>query len=248
MRGFSPSPSRLAVLTSKYWRTNGVRLTVAFLDRPEKALRQRILEHMNAWSKTANVRFTESNTDPQVRISRQGGDNGGYWSYVGTDILSIAPEEPTMNLEGFTARTLDSEFHRVVRHETGHTLGMPHEHMRRALVNKIDVRKAIKYFRDSQGWSADEVRVQVLTPIEESSLWGTDPDPDSIMCYQIPGAITKDGRPIVGGADIDAMDYQFAARVYPKPASPSAALPTATRLFSSVKPSSESGPGARRSR
>ena len=36
------------------------------------------------------------------------------------------------------------------------------------------------------------------------------------MCYQIPGTITKDGKPIVGGKDIDALDYQFARRLYPK--------------------------------
>ena len=47
-----------------------------------------------------NVTFTESRTNPQVRIARVPDD--GYWSYVGTDILSIPADEPTMNLEGFT--------------------------------------------------------------------------------------------------------------------------------------------------
>ena len=111
----------------------------------------------------------------------------------------------------------ESEFHRVVRHETGHTLGFPHEHMRRALVKKIDAAKAIKYFGKTQGWSPAEVRQQVLTPLEESSLLGTPKaDPHSIMCYQIPGFLTKDGKPIVGGKDIDASDAQFAESVYPK--------------------------------
>ena len=66
--------------------------------------------------------------------------------------------------------TPESEFHRVVRHETGHTLGFPHEHMRRELVDKIDRRKAIAFFEETQGWSEQEVIQQVLTPIEESSL------------------------------------------------------------------------------
>src|SRR5262249_30209520 len=147
-----------------------------------------------------------------------GGDEGGYWSYLGTDILSIERDEPTMNLEAFTMRTPDSEFYRVVRHETGHTLGCPHEHMRRALVARIDPAKAYAYFRDTQGWSQTETRQQVLTPLAESSLLGTeDADPKSIMCYQIPGAITKDRRPILGGRDIDRWDYAFMARIYPKP-------------------------------
>jgi hypothetical protein len=37
------------------------------------------------------------------------------------------------------------------------------------------------------------------------------------MCYQIPGSITKDGKPITGGVDIDKSDYAFAAKIYHKP-------------------------------
>ena len=39
---------------------------------------------------------------------------------------------------------------------------------------------------------------------------------NSIMCYQIPGSITKDGKPIVGGLDIDPIDFAFAGSIYPK--------------------------------
>jgi hypothetical protein len=39
------------------------------------------------------------------------------------------------------------------------------------------------------------------------------------MCYQIPGEITKDGEPIAGGVDIDALDYALAAKLYPSSAS-----------------------------
>lgn len=219
MPGFEPRPDRIAVLTTKYWHTGGVKLSVGFLDNPPADLRARILLHMNAWSKTANVNFVETKTNPQVRIARAGGEQGGYWSYLGTDVLSIPANEATMNLEGFTMDTPESEFHRVVRHETGHTMGFPHEHMRKELVEKIDPDKAIAFFGATQGWSPDEVRQQVLTPIEESSLWGTaHADPKSIMCYQIPGKITKDGKPILGGTDIDKKDFAFAAKIYHKPA------------------------------
>jgi hypothetical protein len=205
----------ISVITTKFWHTNGVRLTVGFLDNPPKNLRKRIISHMNAWDKTAKVKFTETDTDPQVRIART--ENDGYWSYLGTDILLIDADKPTMNLESFTMQTPDSEFHRVVRHETGHTIGCPHEHMRRELVKKIDPQKAIDFYGATQGWSEAEVRQQVLTPIEESSLWGTlHTDPDSIMSYQVPGSITKDGEPIAGGLDIDDQDFEFMAKVYPK--------------------------------
>ena len=223
MRDFNPTPERIAVVTTKYWGMTGVRLTVSFVDNPPAALRKRILLHMNAWGATANVKFVETKTDPQVRIAREGGENGGYWSYLGTDILHIPKNEQTMNLEAFSMSTPESEYRRVVRHETGHTLGFPHEHMRKVLVDKIDPDKAIAYFGRTQGWSEEEVRQQVLTPLEESSLLGTKADPRSIMCYQIPGELTKDGKPIIGGKDIDASDAGFAAKIYPKRGAPAKA-------------------------
>jgi hypothetical protein len=121
-----------------------------------------------------------------------------------------------MNLEAFTMQTEDSEFYRVVRHETGHTLGFVHEHMRRELVKKIDRKKAIAFFLREDGWDEQETIDQVLTPIEDATIKGTTADPKSIMCYQIPGEITKDGKPIIGGLDIDESDYAFSATIYPK--------------------------------
>lgn len=219
MPGFVDSPLRAAVRISRYWGTRGVHLTVGFLDNPTKELQKKILLHMNAWNKTANVHFSIAKTDPQVRIARIENDpqNDGYWSYVGTEINEIAPGDPTMNLEGFTIKTPDSEFRRVVRHETGHTMGFEHEHMRQQLVQRIDVQKAIAFYAADQHWDEAETRNQVLTPIEASSIRGTaHADPHSIMCYEVPGTITKDGKPIVGGLDIDAMDYAFAELIYPK--------------------------------
>ena len=94
-----------------------------------------------------------------------------------------------MNLDSFTMNTPDSEFHRVVRHETGHTLGFPHEHMRKAIIDRIDREKAIKEFMRTQGWSRQEVIEQVLTPFETSALKATAvTDENSIMCYDFPAA------------------------------------------------------------
>lgn len=134
-----------------------------------------------------------------------------------------------MNLQGFTMNTPDSEFYWVVRHETGHTLGCPHEHMRPDLVALIDEAKAIAYYGRTDGWSADQVRAQVLTPLDPASIWGTTAsDRLSIMCYQIPGSITKSGQPILGGTDIDQIDYDFMAQVYPKAVAGQAGATAAT--------------------
>src|SRR3954462_11635761 len=97
MPGSEPTPERIAVVTTKYWRTNGVRLTVGFLDNPPADLRARILAHMNAWSSWCNARFVESSVNPQVRIARLDSPpaDAGYWSNLGTDILGVPAGRPT---------------------------------------------------------------------------------------------------------------------------------------------------------
>jgi hypothetical protein len=211
---YTPTVEHIAAMTTKYWQSGSVSLTVSFLDISDETLRAKILSHMNAWNQSSNVNFTEADSGGQVRIATVAGS--GHWSYIGTDIYSIAADQATMNLDSFTLDTPDSEYLRVVRHETGHTMGFVHEHVRQELVNLIDPQKAYDYFLQTQGWDKTMVDQQVLTPIEESSLTGTEPaDENSIMCYQLPGSITKDGNPIIGGLDIDQTDYAFAAKLYP---------------------------------
>jgi hypothetical protein len=223
--GIVLDPLRIAVLTSKYWGPQARRFTVSFMETTPADLRRRIVGHMNAWNKTSGMSFVETGSNGDVRISRGG---GGYWSYLGTDILHIPKNRQTMNLEGFTMNTPESEYKRVVRHETGHTLGFPHEHMRKALVARIDPQRAYDFFLQNYGWDKATVDQQVLTPLNERSLMSTPPDQTSIMCYQLPGSITRDGKPILGGNDINANDYAFAAKIYRK---------TALSLSSHAKPS-----------
>ena len=228
--------SRLALDITKYWGKQPRKLTVGFIDGESAPLRKRILGHMNAWSSSICIKFVASSQDPQVRIARytreEAPDWEGYWSLVGTDILTAAPDEPTMNLEGFTMKTSEAEFRRVVRHEAGHTLGFEHEHMRREIIARLHRERTIAYFMRTQGWKRKEVIDQVLRPLEEASIIGSDPaDPTSIMCYEMPAEITKDGVEIIGGTDITAADRRFAAEVYPptaskrSPAEPAAAAP-----------------------
>ncbi|MCB1553525.1 MAG: CHAT domain-containing protein, partial [Xanthomonadales bacterium] len=211
---------RLVLSVGHRWPESGIELAVQFLDDPPATLRRRILSHMNAWSAHAHVRFRETRDLGQVRIARLEApdDRAGYWSYLGTEILAIEDDAPTMNLQGFTAHTADAELCRVVRHETGHTLGFEHEHLRAAMIARIDRRKAIAWFDREYGWTAEETVAQVLTPLTRASVLGTrESDPKSIMCYEIPAAITKDGRRIVGGRDISRRDAAFAASIYPGP-------------------------------
>ena len=168
-------PLSMAVLTGKYWGPSPRTLTVSFMESTPSDLRARIVSHLNAWTRTGCITFAQTQGTGQVRISR---GPGGYWSYLGTDVLLIPQNRPTMNLQSFTMNTAESEFKRVIRHEAGHTLGAPHEHMRKELVARIDRQKAYDYFRRTQGWSKQQVDQQVLTPLDDRSIFAHAHGPD----------------------------------------------------------------------
>lgn len=216
------TPLHIASLTSAYWGAKPRTLSVSFMESTSNALASKILQCANMWN--CSVKFALTSGQGDVRISR---GPGGYWSYLGTGILSIPRGQQTMNLEGFTVNSPDSEFLRVVCHEVGHTLSFVHEHMRKELVALIDPTKAIPYFERTQGWSEQEIYDQVLTPLDDRTLMETPPDQTSIMCYQIEGSVTYSGQPIIGGTQITANDAAFAQKLYPVATTPTV-TPTPT--------------------
>lgn len=217
------TPEAISVLTTKWWGAKGVHRTVSFIEKTVPELQQKILHYMNLWNARGNVNivyalFGGTNwQEADVRISR---GSGGYYSYLGTDTAHVQTSQQTMNLEAFVLKTPESEYNRVIPHETFHDCGGPHEHMRKALVERLNKAATIQYFSRTQGWSAQEVMQQVLTPLDEESLMGTPADQDSVMCYQIPAECTNDGQPIRGGNGINETDYAFAAKIYPGSVTP----------------------------
>jgi hypothetical protein len=214
------TPYHLAVMTGKNWKPGTV-ILVGFMESgTPQAVRDKVLSHMSAWSTSANISFREvrGGESPMIRVSFRG---DGYYSYIGTDNLSVPPNQLTMSLQGFDAGMPESEWRRVVRHETGHALGFPHEHSRKQIIELLDPAGTLRYFQQTQAWSPQMIQEQILTPISEASIMGTpNAETDSIMCYQFPGACTRSGQPIPGGLDITPDDYAFAAKVYPGVAAP----------------------------
>jgi hypothetical protein len=208
----------IALLTSKWWGSQGANLSVSFLTPAPADLRAKIVWYANKWSTRSNVNFTEVPSGGHIRITLTPGL--GHWSYLGTDILHIPANQATMNLDSFSLDTPDSEYSRVVPHEFGHAIGCPHEHLRSDIVGRIDAQKATAYYAVYYGWSAEMVQSNVLTPINESSLLPIKTprsDVVSIMAYQLPAEIMIDGVAVPGGTKIDESDHEVMSRVYPLP-------------------------------
>lgn len=227
-------PGFTAALTTKKWPAGGIRLSVSFMDSPPASVRTKILAAANEWGKHGNVRFSETGGQGQVRINR---GRGGYWSYLGTDILRIPVAQQTMNLEGFSANTPDSEYLRVVTHEFGHTLGFPHGQLMSEVVNRIDPAKAIAYFARTNGWSEATTRANVLTPLKASEVTAGPAGTHeySIMTYYLPASITRDGRPVRGSGVITEHDATFIAKLYPKAVEPPTPPPGETRVTLAIE-------------
>ena len=141
---------RIALLIANRWPVTGVKLTVRFLDGPKADLRK---SHPAAHERVGKdreraVRAHHGQRARAHRAPRPSGEHGGLLVVRRHgDPGDQRPGRPTLNLEGFTMKTSESEFKRVVRHEAGHTLGFEHEHMRTGIVKQHRSHQlAIRYF------------------------------------------------------------------------------------------------------
>jgi serralysin len=162
----------------------------------------------------ANIKFDfGGGSGSHIRVGFTQGD--GHWSRVGNTMLNIGPDDPTMNLD-INDRTSEEEFARIILHEFGHALGMIHEHQSPAGGIPWDEPKVYKYYRDQYKWEPKMVYDNVLFRYTEDQANSSEFDPDSIMMYEVPGYLTKNGLTIVGqNCKLSEKDKSFIANLYP---------------------------------
>lgn len=212
--GGGPLRPRAAVERLKLW-DNGRRLRVKFLDG-DAVVKDKVAAIAREWQAVTNLTldFVADTSAAEIRISFR--ELGFSWSTVGTDALTVARTQPTMNYGWLKPDTSTREYQRVVRHEFGHALGMIHEHQNPAATGRIpwDRPKVYAYYAQ-QGWSQADVDFNIFALYDEDTTNFTAWDPTSIMQYAIPDALTIGSFSVGWNIDLSPTDQDFMRRQYP---------------------------------
>lgn len=211
----APLPEAAALLVSKRWDSGRV-LRVRFLDG-DPVVQQRLQPFAHEWSKYCNITFNfGTDPDAEIRISFAG---QGSWSYIGTDCLTIAKDQVTMNYGWLTRTTADEEYRRVVVHEFGHALGLIHEHQNPVANIPWDKAKVYAYYAGPPNfWTAQQVDVNLFQRYDQAQTQYTAFDTKSIMLYPIPKDFTTGGFEVGWNTDLSPTDIGFISSIYPLPA------------------------------
>ena len=80
-------------------------------------------------------------------------------------------------------------------HEFGHLIGLIHEHQNPS-GQKIqwDTKKVIEWAKETQGWSEETTKENIINKYDKNSINGSDFDPLSIMLYFFPGSLTTNNK------------------------------------------------------
>jgi hypothetical protein len=202
-----------ALHTSRCWPC-GAKLRVAFL-AGERAVQERVAAIAQEWTRYANLTF-DFTDDPEAEIRVTFDPRAGSWSYLGTDsTLPGLRGRASMNLGWLTPHTGLTEYRRVVLHEFGHALGLIHEHLSPAARIPWDAAAVLRFYRETNGWSDEYTRSNVLEPmaVDRSTRF----DPQSIMLYPVPAELLTDPAAAVpwSNSELSDLDKAFIRTIYP---------------------------------
>ena len=204
--------NELAMYQSLFWK-NGRTLRVKFLGGTSH-IHEKIKKYARVWEQYANIYFSFVNSgDTEIRITFQ---PGGSWSHIGTNNLNIPQSDATMNFGWFGIHTPEDDFSSTILHEFGHALGCIHEHQSPAAKLQWNKPAVYKEYLKSQGWTTQDVDINVFQKYDQQTITNSDYDADSIMHYPFPSEFFISGSEVGINTQLSTGDIEFIQKAYPK--------------------------------
>lgn len=161
---------------------------------------------MAQWLQSANLRTQEVEGGPSdVRVSFSGDSN---WSFIGTDGGRVAPDQPTITLEGGAA--LPSAY----LHEIGHVLGLVHEHQNPSANLPWDREAVYAFFGQRMRWPRQTIDLNIFASTNYPGQRAF--DPQSIMNLAFDPSMFTNGQRVGPGNTLSASDRAYIAQLYPR--------------------------------
>lgn len=186
----------------KLWR-NGSVLRVRLMGAEDKE-RTLVERAMQSWAAHANLKFKLVDEGPaEIRVAFE--PNQGAWSYLGTDALGVAHDQPTMNLGWSDEKTALYYF--------GYVLGLIAEYNNPTAHLPWDRDAVYKELSSAPNfWD----RRTVDRIFQKAKVTDYRPfDAQSVMMMNFPAHFFTDGVARPGGKTLSPSDKALAARLYP---------------------------------
>lgn len=195
---------------SKFW-DNARTITVSFVEQLPDELEYRVEKIIRRWEPHHSLALDfVKNRPADIRIYLGGSRNE---SYLGTDALVAPPDQPTL----FISTTPDHwSFECTLLHEFGHALGLQHEHLHPHAKIPWNKEKVYEFYQTTQGWSKQEIDINLFNLENRSGIYSGTYDKKSIMHYRIPNTLTHGNWQVGDNLEISEQDKINIRKIYPR--------------------------------